>query len=96
MAQDFDLLDTRRQESKGALHAYPMGTDPADGKRGAASATTKAYHNALEYLDALAIPLDDAIVYADSVSGPKWRDIRIRLRPRQRTQKVNHVATTFR
>jgi hypothetical protein len=74
---DNNLINARRVQQEGALHADTVGSSAADGEIGIISTLAHADDRALEFLDALALTLFDAHVHTYLVTGTKDRDVRI-------------------
>src|SRR5450759_1403214 len=70
MAQDIDLVDARRVDHEGALHADPVRHAP-HGEVLAQASAGDADHRALEHLDALPRALHDLGVHAHGVARTK-------------------------
>jgi len=73
-ADHFELGDRGRVHREGALHADPE-RDLADRERLADAATLTADHDALEHLDAFAVPFHDPHVHLDGVARTEFRHV---------------------
>ena len=86
------MIDPRRMEHEGPLHAHPVRGDAADGEAGADPGLAgEADHHPLEDLDALASTLDDLDVHPHGVPAAKHRDLGLLLLPLEELDDVHFV-----
>src|SRR3972149_9697666 len=71
----FDLLDARRAQQEGPLHADPMRSQPAPREVGVVAALAVADDGPPEFLDPFAVAFLDPQVDAHGVTRPKLGDL---------------------
>ena len=74
LGQNFDLVDDRRVNREGTLHADAEG-NLADGERLADAVALAAHHEALEDLDTGVLAFDDVDVNLDGVTGAELGNV---------------------
>src|SRR2546423_2411829 len=89
VARDLDLLDARRVHQERALDADARG-DPADRDLFVQPTVADAKDRALELLEPLAVPLDDADGNGDGVTRPDLWEIGLEVLGGKRLQDVVH------
>jgi len=76
---DFDFFDTWRMQAENALYTNAMGSDLANRHACGWSFSLDSNDGTLEYLHALVLSFDDAIMHLDDVAGLDFRCFRFEL-----------------
>ena len=88
MSDHFDLLDAWAVHLEGSLNANTRG-DASNGDVQSKSAAAQAHDGALEYLNALSVPLNDLSRHLDGVAGLDLREIALHLGVGQRADQIH-------